>query len=312
MSEINHDQDPTKAAIAERVTEQLDWLNKAAEIAGGPVGEVFPYATEPRRDAPEPDWDNEQISGIREIAHRFGYGAEQDTPSGLQGGVRLLEGGLAWKIAAEDSALEQEPEVSTVVFSGLQERVVNDDERKFIESNFEVTLPEGATEYDLAHFFAQQKASRLADKPVVLPFGYAVQKGNPTLQEATGQLAHIGETDLGQDIYLVKVEQGSDRENRPDTTALMGFLSDVLDGQGRQDEPVAVITSNAYASRQPDAIRAGLGRGRQFGMAMYGRATLAAVKGKGTEMQADTPLNQLPGELRVMHEKLQLLAKEVA
>jgi hypothetical protein len=80
MSETNRDQDP-RAAIAEKVNERLGWLNQAAEIIGGPgatIEDTFDLPPQVRQEAPEPNWTQEQISGVREIAHRFGYGVVKE------------------------------------------------------------------------------------------------------------------------------------------------------------------------------------------------------------------------------------------
>jgi hypothetical protein len=320
MSEsINPNQDPLRAAIAERVAEQLGWLNDAAEIIGGQGAEVtgvFTQAPEVRKDAPEPNWTEDQTAQVREIAHRFGYGAEQNVLSGVRGGIRVAEGGLAWKIAAELAVIDQEEGLESIVFAGSPYRKAKPEELAFIKDKYEVELQDGTTEYDIAHFFAQTKSSRLADKPVVMPFGYEVSEGNPTLAMGTGQLVHVGETDSGQAIQLLRVDREIYQEDdnqkyryQPDSAALMGFVADVMEATG-QEGGVALVTSNTYASRQHDAVRAGLKRGREFGVAMYGRKTLAEVK--GVEMQPDSPLNQLPGDLRSTYEKLQLLQAELS
>jgi hypothetical protein len=56
-------------------------------------------------------------------------------------------------------------------------------------------------------------------------------------------------------------------------------------------------------------MSAGLKHSREFGMALYGRATLAEVQGE--PMKPGVDLNQLPGDLRVMHDSLQKLLAEV-
>jgi hypothetical protein len=88
---------------------------------------------------------------------------------------------------------------------------------------------------------------------------------------------------------------------RPDTSKLMGFLADVLQAQGKLDDPIAVVTSGTYASRQVDAMIAGVSHNRPFGVVMYGRSVLTALK---APVPAELPLNQLPGELRLRHDKL--------
>lgn len=316
---MTHEHNPdSRTQIAERIIEQLSWLNQAAEIVGGSgatVEKTFDVPPQVRQEAPAPKWSEEQIASIREIAHRFGYGAEHDVPSGVYGGARITEGGLAWKIASEVEALKREEGLETIVFAGSPYRSIKDEERAFIAERYEVELPEDATEYDLAHFFAQRQSSRLADQPVAVAFGYKIAQGNSTVNENTGQLVHVGETSAGQVVQLLRVdrevyeEEGKPKYRfQPDSAALMGFIADVMEAQG-QVGGVALITSNTYASRQHDAIRTGLTRGREFGVAMYGRATIAAVR--GIDMLPDSPLNQLPGDLRVTYEKLQQLQLEL-
>jgi hypothetical protein len=135
------------------------------------------------------------------------------------------------------------------------------------------------------------------------------------VNEATGQLVHVGETSRGQAVQILRVdreiyeERGESKYRfQPDSAALMGFVADAMEAQD-QEGGVALVTGNTYASRQYDAIRAGVSRGREFGVAMYGRATIAAVR--GIDMLPDSPLNQLPDDLRSTYEKLRLLQAEL-
>jgi len=322
MSEQSSNQDPAlqgQAVIAERVSEQLTWLNQAAEIVGGPGAkpdEVFDQPPQERRTARTPNWTPEQEAGVREIAHRFGYGAEHNVPSGLPGGVLIAEGGLAWKIAAEAAAFEDEAGPRELLFAGSPHRVLHEDEHEFLDKRLGLTLPEYATEYDLAHLFARRQAGEPGGQEQVLNFGYELTEGNPTVQQPTGQLVFIGETSKGQSVQLLKVEGAVAPEDeskppayRPGPGELMRIMADVTALQGRKQEPIGLATSNSYASRLVDTISAGIKHGgRQFGVAMYGRRTLAEIK--GTPIQPATPeLNQLPGELRETYDKLQDLSR---
>jgi hypothetical protein len=325
MSErIGSDNDPQqqlKAAIAERVIERLGWLAEAATAVGGEgatVESVFERPPEVRADAPEPDWSPEQVEKVREVAHRLGYGTEQTVPSGLTGGVRIAEGGLAWKIAAEAAALEAENNHSTIIFAGSPNRTLREDEQVFLHNIFNEELDREATEYDLAYFFARRQATKSVNKPpIALSFGYELTEGFPTIQgEETWQLIHVGETKEGQSVQLLRVDQIDNTElgteakkPTPDSARLIGFIADVLSMQGNDESPIGLVTSNAYASRQIDAVRASLSHNRQVGVVMYGRATMAEVM--LLEMKPDTPLNQLPGDLRVTYDKLIQLQQEL-
>jgi hypothetical protein len=57
-------------------------------------------------------------------------------------------------------------------------------------------------------------------------------------------------------------------------------------------------------------MRAGLKAERTFTVGMYGRETLAQYN--PPNMTPESPINQLPSELRIIHEKLQLLKAEAA
>jgi len=226
--------------------------------------------------------------------------------------VRKKEGGKVWKVLAEDVAAEAEV-ADTLVYSGSPDRLLGEDEHEYLrehEAELGASFGPETTEYDFQAFLARRRADgKLFDEPLVLPFGYAVSEGNPTIQEPTGQLVQIGETSTGQSVQLLRVDREDYEDeggkpkfrHRPDTSKLMGFLADVLDAQGKPDDPVAVVTSGTYASRQVDAMRAGVDHHRQFGVVMYGRSVLAAL---GAPVPAELPLNQLPGEFRVRHDKL--------
>lgn len=309
-----------KNSIREKVAEQLDRIINLAEYISGKdpwVENVFTSPPEVRADAPEPTWSDDQIAKAREVAHSFGYGAEANVASGLNGGVRIVEGGLAWKIAAEAVAAEEDGDPSRIIFAGSPYRILREDEIAFIQKRYEVSLASTATEYDSARLAAKSQASTLYDEETALPFGYEIAASNPTTQVTTGQLSGIGTTEKGQEVQLLRVDREVYEEDdipkyrhQPASEALMRFVADVLAAEGKHDDPVGLITSSTYASRLPNAIRVGLNNGRQFGVAMYGRATLAEVKDES--IAPDSPLNQLPGDLRVMYDNLRKLEAEIA
>lgn len=326
MSErLNSDQDPQfrlKVAVAEKATEQLGWLNEAAQVVGGPEAkpaDVFDLPPEVRNDAPMPDLSPEQEEAIREVAQRFGYGAKENVPSGLTGAVCVAEGGKIWKMMAEAEAMKGEDNPRRYVFAGSPYRQLGADEHKFMKEVVGEELPENATEYDAAYWLAlRQTDKKVPIDPVVLHFGYEVSEGNPPVYEATGQLIHVGQTEQAVPVEVLRIDREVYEEDgkskyrfQPAPDRVMGFMSEVLAAQGDREAkvPVAYMTSNTYASRVVDAIRAGIREGRQFGVSMYGRNT---ILGLGAPAPKETPLNQLPGDLRITHDNLQQLLREVS
>jgi hypothetical protein len=271
-----------------------------------------------RKDAPDPEWTPEQTEKAREIAHRFGYGAANNVPSGITGGVRIVEGGLAWKIASEAEALKDEDSSRTILFAGSPDRDLEQDELTFLKDVFNVALgAKSATEYGVAKMFAHKLGDRHSEGEKVLNYGYEVTPGNPFLQAPTGQLLHTGMTENAQLVGVLRVDRENFEEspgvwkfrNRPDPEGLMRFVSRVLDAEGMPDTPVGLMTSNAYASRVVSAVSAGLDSGREVGVGMYGRTTMAKVR--GTPLQEDSPLNQLPGDLRIAYDNLVKLQQKL-
>lgn len=309
--------------IREIVKRHLIEITGLAREIGGPdavVEKVFDLPPDTRRLAPEPKWTDEQIAKAREVEHKLGYGAEHNVTSGLVGGVRMPEGGLAWKIAAEVEALADEDPDAAIVMTGSPYRILGDDaelgkqEIKFMAERYGAEFTLENTEYDLAEWFARRRVQEPDER--IVNFGYDLSQGNPSKSEPTGQLVQLGETAAGKPVYLLRVDQedykneeGEDKYRfKPDPARRMELVAEALeiDSPGYH-EPVGFMTSNAYASRQFEAIRAGVKSGRQFGVAMYGRATLAAVK--GTEILPDVELNQVPGDLRISYDNLRQLAE---
>ncbi len=328
MSELHIDQDPQqrlRAAIAERAQEQLGWLQEAAEIIGGPgaqVTEVFPAPVvegdKARNDAPIPDWTEEQTEQVWVIGRRFGYGARETVQSGLSGGMRIAEGGKVWKMLAEVEAFKSEDNPNTEVICGSPFRQLGEDELTFLTEKRGIHLSKGATEYDFALALGRLEVDGLAaDEPVPQSLGYETSPGNPTTTDATGQLVYIGNKVNGQGVLVLRIEgeqyvddEGKTRErNRPDTARVMTMMAEKLTNEGNLTDPIAEGTSNTYASRMPDTVRASLSLDppRQFGAVFYGRETLGSL---GAPVPNEMGLNHLPGDLRVMHDKLQQLLAE--
>lgn len=306
-----------------RIDQGLRWLIEAAEIVGGKGSmpnddTVFPLPPEVRRDAPDPGWDKAQVKGAQTVAANFGYGALEDKPTGLDGGIYIAEGGLAWKIAAELRLFQNEKHPRALHIAGSQHRgPLSQAEHSFTQDKLGRLLGAGGNEYHLARSFTGELPKMHTGLPEVLHFGYEVADGNKLVREPTGQFTHIGHSEHGYAVGTIRV----DRENfiddegkpayrfQPTPERLMGLVHEILVLQGNLTAPIGYLTSHRYASRVPDAWLAGLKHGRRFEVGMYGQKTLAKVK--GVEVDADQEINQLPGDLRVMWEKLHALQDTV-
>lgn len=289
------------------------WIQDAVEVLGAERSadplEVLPAATEVRDDAEALDLSSEQQAQLREIAGRFGVGGEADVVANTE--VQILEGGKPWKIEAE-AAISGDSQ--TVIFAASQARKVGQDELTYMANGYGLDVEELA-EYDVAREVAtRMEGFTPLDEAEVLPFGYTVDEENAYVGEATGQLVQLGDIS-GRPVLLMRVDrdyyendQGATQYRQPDGAALMRVVSEILRASGDESSGVGLVTSNTYASRAIDAVRAGLDAGRFFGVGMYGRQTLAEVGGTPPE---PTPINQIPGELHSMHQKLLSLQAEI-
>jgi len=293
---------------------RMQWLGDAVEVLGhdrtaDPL-EVFASPTEVRDDAEPLELTVEQENSLRSIAGRFGIGGEVDVVSTAE--VQILEGGKVWKIEAE---AEMPTHADTIMFAGSPRVIIGPDEVEYLMTKYGVDL-EGATQYDAARFLAGQQDGFVTQEDEELPYGYEVAEGFVLTEESTGQRIKIGEKD-GRPVVLLRVdredytdEEGEPKYRQPQAAALMTFMSNILSAEGNETASVALVTSTTYASRVIDAMRAGLESGRFFDVSMYGRQTLATVR--GLEVAKPTSINQIPGELRVVYEKLVSFAAELA
>jgi hypothetical protein len=303
-------------SVEQYITTRSAWLEEAVKIAGAPEGsspvEVFAAPTSVRADAPAPGYTTEQEEAIREIAGRFGIGGEADVPAIAD--VEIIEGGKPWKVEAE--ALIANPQ-GVRIYAGSSKRRIGADEAAYVQNKLANSEDAAATiEYDMVRQIAEMQPGFIPlEKDVVWPFGYKVEPGHAVVREKTGQLRQIGTQD-DQPVVLLRVdredyvdEQGADKyRNQPDSLALMSIVDSVYNTQGYGNQSIGLLTSNTYASRAVDIVRAGLKSGSDFRVGMYGRQTIAEVQDKPTA--EPTSINQIPGELHVIAKKLALLAEE--
>jgi hypothetical protein len=302
------------------LTQRLDWLRDGVEVVtgsreGDPIT-VFPEPTQPRAAAEDPGFGATQEIKLREIAGRFGIGGEVDVRSAAD--VELVEGGKPWKVEAETAIAGS----GSLVYTGSPDRALGDDEIAYLGAKYgfgPIDMPR--TEYDMARQIAsRQPGFEPLPEDYVLSFGYALTPDHELTNERTGQLVQIGYTDASHQemVYCLRVDREDYQDDdgnakfryRPDSAALMNFVADVMDAYGNETASVGMLTSSTYASRAVDAVRAGASRSRRFSVGMYGRQTLADTKGE--PLAEPTAINQIPGELRVMAEKLAALEQSLA
>ncbi len=295
------------------IQERSRWIGDAVEIVTGQRGldptVVFQAPGEVRAKDEGLTLTEQQEADIRAVASRFGLGAEQDIATEAE--VQVNEGGKPWKIEAEAAITGS---AHTIIFAGSPFRKLGADESGYLEAKYGQAAE---TEFDMVRQVAIAQDGFVAlEQDEVLPFGYDIQNGHSLVQAATGQLVKIG-TVNGKDVVLLRVdrENYTDEEGKskyrkqPDTAAVLGFVSNVLAACGDESSAVGFNTSNTYPSRAVDMVRAGLKAGRNFVVGMYGRNTILSLD--PPTVPAQTAINQIPGELREIYGKLQLLAEEL-
>jgi hypothetical protein len=258
------------------------------------------------------DLYDQKSAKLREIAGRFGIGGEADVLS--RADVQINEGGKVWKVEAEDAISAH---AKTIIFAGQTVRKLGADEILYTEAKYG-PQPQEVSEFAMVRQVAEAHPRFVGlESDEAMPFGYEVTAEHRLITEPTDQLVKIGEID-GKPVMLLRVDsesfvddEGKTKERfRPDSAAQMLFIAQVLSACGDETSSVGMNTSNTYSSRSIDTVRAGLISGRTFDVGMYGRQTLADIQGKPTP--EPTPLNQIPGELRVAYDKLLQLQAELA
>ena len=344
------------ASIGERVGAEVALLEQTAEFVGGEgatVEDVFPLPTKERRDAPMPEWadDEEKVAKVREVAHSFGYGAEEDTPSGLQGGRRVLRGGLYWKIVAEEAALGGESEVADVTFSGSPNRKLNDAEREAIQADIDsedlfVTASEVAdepdeieltrsrirrtrlaqllrpdtTEYDMVFALALNRAGSSLSGVAELPYGYEIEPGNKIsiTDQPTGQYLHMGTTPDGQSVRVLRVDQQMYPGDEPGKEVRSqpdsaSLLEFTSHVADGEGAPIDAIAIVDSNTYAASVIEAVRAslRDGQHQFGVVMYGRQTLASAKRANMQPDMPLNQIPGEFRARYISLVSLREEL-
>ena len=301
-----------KQSVEVYLAQRKEWMADAVGIyspdrdsSHDPL-EVFPEPTTVRAEAPDPRLTPGQETALRTIAGRFGLGGEVDVTSGAD--YQINEGGKARKVDAE-AKINQGARV--IIFAGSPDRTIGEDEITYMKERLGKDVPVAKTEYDMVRQVAAWQDGFVAlDEPEALSYGYDIHNDFALVHEPTDQLIKIG-TQAGVDVLHLRVdredyfdeEEGKDKfRNRPDSAALMGFISDMLTAQNDETSSVSMNTSTTYASRAVDTVRAGLRHGRPFYVGMYGRQTLANVEGK--PVADPTEIQHIPGELHEMQSKL--------
>lgn len=323
MSEVN----PTEQKLQNNqnveayLSERATWMADAVEIlTGNREGDplvVFPAATEVRDDGLALDLSDEQENALREVAGRFGIGGEADVKSGAE--HQILEGGKPWKIEAEAVIAEG---AKTILFAGSPYRKIGQDEADYLRSKLPEDVEPAQDEFAMARQLAERQEGFVGlDADEILPLGYDISNNHSLVNETTGQLVRIGkigETDVimlrvDRENYIDKAEEDPNKRNKyrnqPDSAALLRIVSNVLAASGDETSSIGINSSTTYASRAVDTIRAGLTNGREFKVGMYGRQTLADVR--GLPVAEPSHINQIPGELHEMYSKLLLLKGEI-
>ncbi len=325
MREMNNpeNKNPQEQLLA-YIEQSRTWLGDAAELVGAErnaeLTDIFPAAAETRDEGKAVAFVNgqekelpqeEYEESLREIAGRFGIGGERDVTTDSQ--YILLEGGKPWKVEAEARIAD---DAKVLIFAGSPHRKLGQDETEFLATKLSEDVQPAETEYDMVRQIAElQEGFEPLENNVTLEFGYDIHNGFSVSQNETGQFVHVG-TLQGRDVVLLRVdrenyqdEEGNTKyRNQPDSAALMSVVSDVLTLAGDTASSVGMNTSNTYASRAIDAMRAGIRKNRSFKVGMYGRQTLADT---GAPVPAQTAYHQIPGELNTIATKLQQLESEL-
>lgn len=318
MNELNNGENAAALRHANEVyiAERQQWMADAVEVVTGsrehdPL-DIFPAPAEVRAESATLDLSSEQEAALREVAGRFGVGGEADVMSTANHVV--VEGGKPWKVEAE---LVIAQAATTIIVAGSPHRKIGADETSYLQARLGDSAPEQDEYGMIGQLIAIQPEFESLEQPQVLPFGYDISDDHTLITQPTGQLIHIGHLQnrpvillrIDRENYFDEIEQKNKYRHQPDSAAVVGIISDVLTACGDTESSVGMLTSSTYASRVIDAKRAGLKKGRLFDVGMYGRQTLAEVRGEA--LAEPTAIEQIPGELHTIYQKLSQLAAEV-
>jgi hypothetical protein len=272
---------------------------------------VLPAPGELRAEDQGLNLTTEQESQLRIVAAEFGFGRETDLTlgeQGIRGAHVIIEGGQAHKVMAEALMVLEDKVAtpSTLIFTATPYRNITNVEERISTSR--LLGHSNATEYDMVHDLITSLPGFEPNEEIELPMGYDIHDEFTVSDQANGQFKLLG-TINNAPVVLLRVDReeyaGDDGTTKyrkqPNTADIMSIVDGISAMQGDELLPVAFVTSATYQpSRMLDAVAVGLRTGRPMGIATYGTARLAAVKGKGEATPAPAPINQLPGELHKM------------
>lgn len=302
-----------KVNIEQYLALRLNWIEDAVELIGGDRSldptNVLILPEEVRDDSRALDLSAEQEVSLREIASRFGIGGEYDLPS--KSDHQIMEGGKPWKIEAEARIADP---TKSLIFAGQVMRQIGEDEISYLKDKFGNS--NHMSEYQMSRFIAEIDANfEPLQEDEVLDFSYTVDKEHQILNKPSGQFVKIGEN-LGRSVIMLRVDGETylDKDKKvgkryfPSSGQLLGIIHKVLETSGDNTSSVGLITSTTYPSRAVDALISSMSYDRFFDVGMYGRHTLSEVRGQ--EASSPSPINQIPGELRVIYDKLAFLKEQ--
>ncbi len=287
--------------------------------------EVFSAPGEVRADDAGLMLTAEQETELRSAAAELGFGRETDRTIGelgLSGASVVLEGGQPHKIVAEAQlALAESIAPRAIYFSAAVDRKITGAAEQASAARLGVSAE---TEYKVAQNIAEQLPGFWKPEganAVVLPMSYDLalegEATRPALTyalgaEHSGQFIRIGK--VGEaDVVMVRVDrsyyvdkEGNRKYKQPGPADLLSIIDAARRQQDDESTPIALVTSATYQpSREVDAVAASLKTDRVMGVATYGTARLAEVKGE--TVPAPGPINQLPGELHKLAKEVQKL-----
>ncbi len=281
--------------------------------------QVFPAPNELRASDQGLNLTAQQESELRDAAAELGFGRETDltlSDIGLRDSYAIIEGGQPHKVVAEAQLALQDPDYApSVLFFSGSSRAINSPAEMGSAERLGVTAD---NEYEMICNVVRSLPGFVpSPHEIILPLSYDINNQFATGQDTSGQFVLVGAVGAS-DIMMMRIDRDdySDHEgnskyrNQPDSAAVINIIGDTLASNGDIESPIVLVTSSTYqASRSVDAARVSQQTGRPVGVATYGTAHLAAVKGESTP--APGPINQLPGELHKLAQQVDKLRKIV-